>query len=187
MGRGWHNHGLDHSLNQPNYDILATQAGGGAVPFMQPRSCITDPPSPLRDCGSFYVIQNYPAELMGTLSSSAPNFIREDADPNPDVVREESTLDTLYWCLLGTAPQRPVMTYYHGFETPQMVFSGFPLWFFQKTQARALGDFVLRDIFGLTRSASATVPARVQAAATLPGTTTTSMLSAHRRAVPQRR
>jgi hypothetical protein len=152
-----------------------------------PRSCATDPPSPLRDCGSFYIISNYPAELMGTLISADPNFVREDADPSPDGVREESTLDTMYYCILGTAPQRPIMTYYHGFETPQMVFSGFPLWFFQRAEARTLGDFVLRDIFGLSRSASATAPMRVQAS--LPGSTpgATSMLSAHRRAVPQRR
>ena len=187
MGRGWTQHGLDHSLSQPDYNKLATPAGGGSLPFMGPRSCATDPPSPLRDCGSFYIISNYPAELMGQLVSATPNYVREDADPSPDGVREESTLDTMYYCILGTAPQRPVMTYYHGFETPQMVFSGFPLWFFQRAQARTLGDFVLRDIFGLSRSASATVPMRVQAS--LPGSTpgATSMLSAHRRAVPQRR
>jgi len=76
------------------------------------------------------------------------------------------------------------MTYYHGFETPQMVFSGFPLWFFQKAQARGLADFVLRDIFGLARAPSAARPASVRA--TLPATSST-LVGARRRAAPQRR
>ena len=181
-GRGWKNHGLDHALQQPDYNKLLNN-----VPFLGPRRCDTDPPPPVRDCGSFYLIGTYSAECMGTLPAAGANFIREDADPNPDVVREESTLDTLYFTLGGTAPYgRPMMTYYHGFESPQMVFSGFPLWFFQRAQARALADFVLRDIFGLTRSPSTVAPARVRAAAlTLPSPST--VVSARRAAAPQRR
>ena len=43
------------------------------------------------------------------------------------------------------------MTYYHGFQSPQMVFCGFPLWFFQRAQVVELSDFVLQDIFGFTQ------------------------------------
>jgi hypothetical protein len=43
-----------------------------------------------------------------------------------------------------------------------MVFSGFPLWHFQRTQARNLAQFVLTDIFQLPRSPLA-APAKVAA------------------------
>jgi hypothetical protein len=61
------------------------------------------------------------------------------------------------------------MTYYHGFQSPQMVFSGFPLWQFQRAQARALGDFVLRDIFGLDRSPTPALAARAMSRPPAPG------------------
>jgi len=162
-GRGYHNHGLHRDLSMPDYAKLAANA-----PLLAPRSCGTDPPSPLRDCGSFYLVQAYSAELMGTLSTATPNLIREDAEPRPDSLRLESTLDTLYFTVGGTAPYgRPVMTYYHGFDSPQMVFSGFPLWHFQKDQARALADFVLQDIFRLSKPGAITAAGRPRVAATV--------------------
>jgi hypothetical protein len=141
-GRGYEGHGIHHDLSMPNYAQLLND-----VPFLSPRTCSSDPPSPLRDCGSFYLVSYYTGELMGSAQAPLPNPIVEDADPS-GAVRMESTLDTLYFCLGGTAPYgRPIMTYYHGFESPQEVFSGFPLWHFQRAQARALAAFVLRDIF----------------------------------------
>jgi hypothetical protein len=92
----------------------------------------------------------YPAEYLGRSLgfASPPNFITEDADPDPDVFHEESTLDTLYLATGGSMPgPLPVMTYYHGFQTPQMVFSGFPLWFWQRRQVIELVDFVMQQIF----------------------------------------
>ena len=155
-GRGYRGHGLHRDLSMPDYTKLLS-----AVPFLGPRTCASDPPSPFRDCGSFYLENYYTAEIMGVNSAAVPNLIREDADPSPDAVRLESTLDTLYFSAGGTAPYgRPIMTYYHGFESPQMVFSGFPLWQFQRAQARALGDFVLRDIFGLDRNPTPALAAR---------------------------
>ena len=41
------------------------------------------------------------------------------------------------------------MTYYHGSESGSVVFSGFPIWQFQRSQCAALVDFVLQDIWGL--------------------------------------
>jgi hypothetical protein len=138
-GRGYEAHGIHHDLSMPNYTQLLND-----VPFLSPRTCSSDPPSPLRDCSSFYLVSYYTGELMGTISAPLPNSIVEDADPS-GAVRMESTLDTLYFCLGGTAPYgRPIMTYYHGFESPQVVFCGFPLWHFQRAQARALAAFVLR-------------------------------------------
>jgi hypothetical protein len=168
VGRGpWSGHGIHRDLIMPNYGKLLT-----AVPFLGPRSCTSDPPSPLRTCDSYYLIGLYSAEFMGTLGTIGTNNIVEDADPDLDIVREESTLDTMYFTVGGTTPYgRPVMTYYHGFESPQMVFSGFPLWHFQRAQARALGDFVLRDIFGLPRAGAVATPSRLRASASSTPTT----------------
>ncbi|MEY4375340.1 MAG: hypothetical protein RL760_1507, partial [Candidatus Eisenbacteria bacterium] len=41
--------------------------------------------------------------------------------------------------------------YYHGREGPPFVFSGFPIWYFQRAQAISLLDFVLQRIWGLSR------------------------------------
>jgi hypothetical protein len=168
-GRVYSGHGMDHDLSTPNYDGLINNPV-----FMQVlmgRTCATDPPPPQRFCNSFYLATSYAAEFIGSpsRSSSAPNFIREDADPTPDGSRDESTLDTLYLALGGTVPTpAPVMTYYHGFQTPQMVFSGFPLWYFQRQQIIVLADFVMQQIFNIPRDNSAprglTVPTRLRTA-----------------------
>jgi hypothetical protein len=156
VGRGWSAHGMNRDLIQPDYSKLTNDP---LMEILYPRSCATDPPPPLRTCNSFYLSQYYPAEFIGrspSVGGRAPNFIREDADPDPDVFREESTLDTLYLCLGGTAPPAaPIMTYYHGFQTPQLVFMGAPLWFFQKAQVMKLTDFVMTDIFGVPKVSAA--------------------------------
>jgi hypothetical protein len=43
------------------------------------------------------------------------------------------------------------MTLYHGHDNAPFVFSGFPLWFYSRTQAMALGDWVLQSLWGLPR------------------------------------
>jgi hypothetical protein len=53
-----------------------------------------------------------------------------------------------------TGGRYPVMTYYHGSQSAPMVFSGFPIWYFQRQQCQNLTDFVLQDIWGLPRQAS---------------------------------
>jgi hypothetical protein len=160
-GRGWFGQGIHHDLSMPNYEKLRDPSTG--APSLTARTCPTDPPSPLRTCDSFYLLSVFTAEFMGTLTNPGTNAIVEDVNPDPDVVDEQSTLDTLYLVRGGLSPaDRPVMTYYHGFQSPQMVFSGFPLWFFQRTQARNLSQFVLTDIFQLARSPVA-APAKVGA------------------------
>jgi hypothetical protein len=56
------------------------------------------------------------------------------------------------------------MTYFHGFECGSVVFSGFPIWFFQRSQVATLVDFVLTDSWGLRcesgSGGSATVASR---------------------------
>jgi hypothetical protein len=148
LGRGYTNHGPNRNLPQPNYSLLT---GNPNMQVLRGRTCASDPPSPLRICNSFYLLTNYASEFIGRSppNGAPPNFIREDAELDPDIVREESTLDTLYLATGASTPSPlPVMTYYHGFNTPQMVFSGFPLWYFQRAQVTALVDFVMQEIFG---------------------------------------
>jgi hypothetical protein len=146
-GRGW--------IGQPSYDLLPRR--------LQPKDYATDPLPPLREQnpGLFY-LTTYTAEY-----THLPNFIREDADTIPGGA-EESQLDTLYLTAGGSAqPTKPVMTYYHGFENPaagaadrrsRVVFSGFPLWYFQRDQIIPVADWVLQQVFGLSHDGSSRAP-----------------------------
>lgn len=147
-GRGWSGHGLERDLAQPNYARLDAE-----LILLIPRTRATDPPWPWRPDVDWFYPYYFTAEFMGTASAAEHNFVREDADPRPNHEREESTLDTLFVTFGAvTAPRRrPVMTYYHGFECGSVVFSGFPIWLFQRTQVATLVDFVLQDIWGLRR------------------------------------
>ncbi len=131
-GRGW--------PGQPDYSVLPnTLLRKGDAPV--------DPPPPLRFPDSFFYRTTFDAEFISRLT-----FIREDYDPDPDRVREISTLDTLYLTAGGTATaSSPVMTYYHGLENQPIVFSGFNFWYWRRTHCIALVDFVLQNIWGLTR------------------------------------
>ncbi|HET9328161.1 MAG TPA: hypothetical protein VFQ05_15445, partial [Candidatus Eisenbacteria bacterium] len=157
IGRGWSGHGVDRTLSQPNYSALVNSADV-AMSVLNPRTCVSDPPPPQRFCNSFYLVSSYPAEYIGRVAgfASPPNFVQEDTDPHPVKVRLESTLDTLYSAIGGSMPaQLPVMTYYHGFESGPVVFSGFPVWYYQRRQGQKLVDFVLQDIWGLTKEPAA--------------------------------
>ena len=151
VGRGWSGHGVDGTLAQPNYNLLVSSTQP-SMAVLRPRTCTSDPPPPQRACSPAYLLSSYSAEYIGRLAPnpSPPNFIREDVNPDPSVSKEESTLDTLYSATGGTMPGRlPVMTYYHGLQSPEMVFCGFPLWYFQRAQVIKLADFVLQEIFKL--------------------------------------
>jgi hypothetical protein len=78
----------------------------------------------------------------------------------------ESALDTLLEVVGGAVQPSPspAMLYYHGRENGPVLFSGFDLWSWSRSEAQSLVDFVLRDVWGLTRSSS--VAARVPATGT---------------------
>ena len=96
----------------------------------------TDPLPPNRTT-NFY-LSNFFAEYL-----TQPNVVVEDT---------ASTLDTLYQTLGGQSGTGfPIMTYYHGAEGPPCIFSGFPIWYFQRAQEIDLLDFVLQRMWGLTR------------------------------------
>ena len=85
-----------------------------------------------------------------------PNVVTEDVDLSQTGVRIGSTLDTLYDAssLLLIHSPAPIMTYYHGAEANRFVFTGFAPWSFHRADCIALTDFVLHDIWGLTRAAA---------------------------------
>jgi hypothetical protein len=93
-----------------------------------------------------------------------PNFIIEDADSDAFAVHEVSMLDTLMdgkgFSLANTAAVRTVaMTYYHGINSPEFVFSGFDIWRWHRSDNQDLVDFVLNGIWRLPLNlAQRTVP-----------------------------
>jgi hypothetical protein len=114
-------------------------------PLLMGKSPETDPLPPLRTA-NFY-LTSYAAEHL-----HMPNDIAEDGDPDPSTFTPVSTLDTLYETLGGQAGSGwPVMTVYHGSENPLFVFSGFPVWYFQRSQTIELVDFVLQRLWGHQR------------------------------------
>jgi hypothetical protein len=84
---------------------------------------------------------------------SKPNEVLEDADPDPKVTRLESVVDTVYESvggLLGTG--RPVMTVMHARKPgARQVFSGFQLWYWQRSEQVAITDWVLQTLWGIPR------------------------------------
>ena len=113
----------------------------GLPPLLPRRTAATDPLWPLRNSTQFYTT-SCEGEYL-----SKPNPIIEDLDPNPDVEFLGPALDTLY----TTSSGLPLMTLYHGHDNAPFVFSGFPLWFFSRTQAMRLGDWVLQSLWQLPR------------------------------------
>ena len=131
-----------------------------------------DDPPPLRRPDSFWYARQFSADLV-----TNPNFIIEDINVEAPG-GEESVLDTIYTSQESQQAyvDRPIMTYYHGrefkkvdfdsstidtfpatrdtlvFDPAKFVYSGFPLWYFSRPQQIALVDFVLQDIWGLTRA-----------------------------------
>jgi hypothetical protein len=132
-----------------NYGFRGAWPGAPDYSKLPPTlSARTDPVPPERIATTFYVT-SFTGELM-----SLPTRIVENVSMNPEQDSLASTLDTLYYGYGGSlAPTNwPIMTYYHGRESGPVLFSGFPLWYFQRAQAIRVGDFVLQDCWHLTRA-----------------------------------
>lgn len=113
--------------------------------ILMEKNIATDPPPPLRS-SNFYV-GSYAAEHL-----YKPNQVLERGPFDPPGATPTSMLDTLYQTAGGEAGSGwPVMTLYHGNETPLFVFSGFPIWYFQRAQTIQLVDFVLGRVWGMPR------------------------------------
>lgn len=103
--------------------------------------------APNRTNQSDYFQSSYAVEGI-----SKPNVIVEDIDPAPGVVKPQSVLDTLYVSAGGIIGLgKPTMTYYHGTRHAPVVYSGFPLWYFQRAQQIQIVDFVMQDLWGKPR------------------------------------
>lgn len=74
------------------------------------------------------------------------NLVTEGVGSN-----ERVTLDTLYLAAGAQAASRPAMTYHHGSQTGPTMFTGFPIWYLRRTDAIAITDFVLQNLWGLPR------------------------------------
>lgn len=109
----------------------------------------SDPLPPTRDRQSDFYRTVVTAEFL-----ELPNHILEDVNPDPEIIDEQSVLDTLY---SEGAPRpgqdrRILMTYYHGAVVPQgFLFSGMDIWTWQRSQSQALVDFVLTRIWNVPR------------------------------------
>ncbi len=93
-----------------------------------------------------------------------PNEVYEDMNPSAVAETLESSLDTLM-DLRGSnlantgATYEPVtMTWYHGVNSPNFVFSGFPVWAWRRSDVQMLFDFVLQQIWGLSKSTAPSSP-----------------------------
>jgi hypothetical protein len=121
----------------PDYSLLP--------PVLQQKTPATDPLPPLRNSAQFYTTLFYSEYL------SKPNTILEHL-PGLSGDSLAPALDTLYETVGGqSGTGYPVMTVYHGVGNSQVVFSGFPLWYFQRAQAIQVADFVFQRLWGLTR------------------------------------
>lgn len=140
---GWTGHGVNGTLSAPDYTRLPVS--------LRTRDAGTDPlpPTRLSTQSGLY----YPGSLDVEYLLDGNN-IREDMDPDRDVVRMETTLDTLMRTVgVGILQSpAPAMTYYHGRENGSVVFTGFSLWQSTRPDAQALVDFVLSDIWKLSRA-----------------------------------
>jgi hypothetical protein len=134
---GWAGGGPDGTLNAPDYTH--------APAALHRRTPATDPIPPTRLASQASLF--YPTAGANEFVS-APNEITEGGTP---------TLDTLYEVTSVSAgiDHAPAMLYYHGRDNTPFVFTGFDLWSWSRADCQALVDFVLGDVWGLAKSATA--------------------------------
>ena len=94
----------------------------------------------------FYGLTTFEVEYL-----TQPNEILEDNNPNPFDVLEASALDSLmevknFSLVTGFTPAQ-TMTYYHGVESPEFIFSGFNFWMWTRDDCKQLIVFVLEEIW----------------------------------------
>jgi hypothetical protein len=123
----------------PDYSLLPD--------VLMEKSADADPMAPNRTNPSDFYRTNFVAEYL-----DQPNAIIEIDPTDPHFSRTISVVDTVYETFSGSAGSGwPVMTVYHGTDSPPVVFSGFPVWYFTRPQGIQLTDWVLQTMWGLTR------------------------------------
>lgn len=136
---------LDDPRVGPSAERLLPRWDG--LPFLSLTTEFTSWPRPL------------PTRVASIAYLAGPNSIVEDVDPGPEFDMQ-STLDTLYLyrSYFYERPSRPnsrnpdgtpVMCSYWGDDHGPVVWSGLPLWYFEREQLRQLAKVVLGN-FGFT-------------------------------------
>ncbi len=131
------------ALSRPAYEKLPPEIRW-RTPDLEPL-----PPTRLSSQAGLFYQTSYACEYI-----SQNNSIIEDVDPDPESERNITVLDTLYQAqgiVLLTNGRAPTMTYYHGNQANQFVFTGFAPWNYVRQDCIGLIDFVLQDIWGLSR------------------------------------
>ena len=128
--------------------------------YLLSRNPTSDPLSlvPYRSASDYYVNN----ALYSSVGINIEFISYENAILEMDEADNEySVLDTLY---LAYAPAYPkqllqagygvngIMTYYHGSQNGALMFSGVSIWDFQRTHCQALVDFVLGQMWGMTKN-----------------------------------
>jgi hypothetical protein len=122
---------------------------------VHPKSAGTDPLPPLRNPGDFY---NSPGQRQIEFLSQPGELPCENVGPPGGPKFCGSPLDTLMVTSGSGLPVNPggnpCMTWYHGMDHGQFVFSGFNIWSFRRDDCVQLADFVLKQLWGLNREAA---------------------------------
>ena len=144
----WSGHGPDGIERSPDYSRLPEQ--------LSYRSAATDalpPTRPPSQANKFY--------LSTAGLEFAHGAILEEDFGSPGAPRIESALDTLFGAFGSrvTLAPAPAMFYYHGRDNAPVLYSGFDLWSWTRPDAQALVDFVMQDVWGLSRTGALGAPA----------------------------
>jgi hypothetical protein len=141
-----------------NYTVLPT-----TLEFRSPAS---DPLWPLRSNGDFYVGNRaYSSRGVNIEFLTLENYILEEgpSPSNPDALTEFSALDSIYLVYGSSYPGQMnqsaagqgvnvMMSYYHGRDNAPLVFSGTGIWDFRRQHCVALVDFVLGQLWNLSKN-----------------------------------
>ena len=140
------------NIGSPYFDVSLLPAA------LEYRAADTDPLPPLRSAGSFYVMNNSIEWL------SQPNAFR-GRDGTKRVALDTLMKVTLSGSFVGTFP---CMTAANDPRGGTVVFSGFDLWSWRRSQCVQVIDAVLNGYWGLQRSAPV-ASRRIESAAVRPG------------------
>jgi hypothetical protein len=147
-------------------------------PLLQSRTPASDPLSlvPFRSAANYYINNSaYSSSGLASEFMTYENIITETRQVTPDSSYEYSALDTLYLAygknytremLQAGSGVNSLMTYYHGTENGPVLFLGTALWDYRRTQCQQLVDFVLGDLWGMTKAVPGLSYARAHRSAT---------------------
>ena len=172
--RTWSGHGPNGDLRAPDYSKLPAM-----LSFRAPATDPLPPTRPATQSNLFYT--------SSTGIECAHGTVVEEDFGTPGSPRIESALDTLYDGAGSQVhlPPSPTMLYYHGREHAPVLYSGFDLWSWSRTECQALVDFVMQEIWGLHRTGALSASVHATSAAgpkaTLKGKATRLRMTAGRR------